>query len=218
MHVPNHYAESSTQHLVNFIEINPLGTLVSYAGSRLDACHVPFKVAPRDASEVIVLQGHIARANDLWREETESQRVLTVFHGPNAYVSPNHYPSKLESGKVVPTWNYSTVHAKGTIKFIHDEAWLFSFLERFTDHHESKYADPWKITDAPSQYIARMLNAIVGLEITVESLVGNFKLSQNKADEDRQGVISGLASSDQLEDQRVSEYMQTYYTNKEQTT
>lgn len=214
MHIPKSFEESDTPRLLEFIHLHPLGSLITYHDGDIDGCHIPFLVSRDENDSRIVLQGHIARANDLWRRDLANKQILTIFQGPDTYISPNHYPSKMETGKAVPTWNYATVHAKGTVKFLHDERWLMSFLERFTDHHESVNPNPWKISDAPSNYIARMLKAIVGVEVEVETLVGNFKLSQNKADKDRQGVISGLAASHRLEDRRVSDHMQNYYSIK----
>ena len=214
MHIPKSFEEYDTSCLLEFIHQHPLGSLITHIDGDIDGCHIPFLVNADESNSRIVLEGHIARANDLWRRDLANKQILVIFQGPDTYISPNHYPSKLETNKAVPTWNYASAHAKGTIRFFHDKNWLMSFLERFTDLHESANPEPWKIADAPTNYITRMLKAIVGVEITVESLAGNFKLSQNKADEDRQGVISGLASSHRLEDRRVSEFMLDYYANK----
>ena len=137
------------------------------------------------------LGGHVARANPLWRE-ADGRRVLAIFHGAQAYVSPGWYPSKVRHGRMVPTWNYSLVQAHGRLRAIDDPAWLRAFLERLTARHESGRAVPWQVSDAPDDFIAATMRAIVGFEIEVDRLEGKFKLSQNRSGEDQAGVMAGL--------------------------
>jgi transcriptional regulator len=137
------------------------------------------------------LQGHIARANPLWRQAADAE-VLVIFHGPQAYVTPSWYPTKREHGKAVPTWNYAVVHARGRLRVIEDPVWLRQQLEALVTHHESSFAEPWQISDAPPDYINKMLGAIVGIEISITGLTGKWKISQNQPEANRTGVVKGL--------------------------
>ena len=119
-----------------------------------------------------------------------------MFQGPQIYVTPSWYATKKDSGKVVPTWNYAVVHAQGPLRVIDDAAWLRDFLETLTNRHEGKRTAPWKVSDAPGDYIARMLQEIVGIEIPIASLVGKWKVSQNRPAADREGVALGLEGSE----------------------
>jgi transcriptional regulator len=139
-----------------------------------------------------LLRGHVARANPLWRE-ADGQEVLAVFHGPQGYVSPSWYPSKAETGKAVPTWNYTVVHARGVLRALDDGVWLRAFVDRLTRVHESPRAHPWRMTDAPEDYLEQMLRAIVGIEIAVVAIEAKWKVSQNRSAADRLGVATGLS-------------------------
>jgi transcriptional regulator len=136
------------------------------------------------------LRAHVARANPVWRDGAGD--ALVIFQGPALYVTPSWYPSKREGGKVVPTWNYAVVHASGVLRAIDDATWLRAFVTRLTDRHEGRRAAPWKVTDAPADYVDKMLTAIVGIELPVARLVGKWKVSQNRPAADRAGVIAGL--------------------------
>lgn len=138
------------------------------------------------------LVGHLARANPHWRRIVDGAPALAVVTGPDAYVSPGWYASKAEHGKVVPTWNYSVVHLRGTVR-VHDDAqWLRGLVTRLTDHHESSREAPWEVGDAPEDYVEKNLRPIVGVEVVVSSVEAKAKLSQNRSDEDRAGVAAGL--------------------------
>jgi transcriptional regulator len=139
------------------------------------------------------LRGHISRANPQWRDYTPSVEALAIFSGPQHYIMPNWYPEKQESGKVVPTWNYVVVHAYGYLKIIEDGAWLVTHLASLTNIHEAASPVPWKIEDAPADYIASQVKGIVGLEMEVTRLEGKWKVSQNRSEQDRNGVAEGLA-------------------------
>ena len=191
MYLPKHFEETRVQVLHELIRAHPLGALVALTASGLDANHIPFEVDP-DPAPFGTLRGHIARANPLWRDYSREAEVLAIFQGPGAYISPSWYPTKRETGKVVPTWNYAVVHAHGTLRFIDDRAWLRAFVERLTNRHEAGRPDPWKVTDAPPDYIERQLGAIVGLEIPITRLIGKWKVSQNRPAEDRDGAVEGL--------------------------
>jgi transcriptional regulator len=157
----------------------------------LEAVHLPL-LLDGSRGPYGVLQGHVARANTIWQEAGDGMEALAIFQGPQHYISPNWYASKREHGKVVPTWNYAIVHARGPMKWIHDRQWLRTFLDEITKTHEQTQTHPWQVTDAPADYIERMLEAIVGFEIPISSIAGKWKLSQNRSAADRAGVIAGL--------------------------
>ncbi len=191
MYLPQHFSEQRPGLLQDFIERHPLGTLVSVVDEAPVADHVPMLLV-RDSGNNGRLQGHVARANPLWRSAANSAQVLVVFHGADAYVSPSSYPSKQTDGKVVPTWNYAVVHVRGTIRFFDDESWLHALVSRLTDRFEQDRLQPWAVSDAPEEYVRAMLRAIVGFEIEITELVGKFKASQNRSAEDRAGVRNSL--------------------------
>lgn len=188
------------------IEAHPLATLVTSTSDGLEANHIPL-LLHADPSPLGTLRGHIARANPLWRTFKHGTEALAIFHGPQGYVTPSWYPSKAQHGKVVPTWNYAVVHAYGTLTFIDDAAWLRSFVTQLTASRESSLEKPWKVTDAPADYIDAMLKAIVGIEIPVTRLLGKWKLSQNRLPQDRAGVAAGLAARDSEADRSILDAM-----------
>ena len=150
---------------------------------------------------------HMARANPHWKHVTQGAPVLLVVTGPQAYISPSWYASKAEHGRVVPTWNYSAVHLTGRVHVREDAEWLQAAVDGLVERHESHRATPWRSTDAPPRYIAGQLRAIVGLEITVERVEGKAKLSQNRSEDDRAGVVRGLRSEGSREAAEVAEEM-----------
>ena len=188
MYLPSHFEQLDPAALHALMREHPLATLVSLQADGPSADHVPleFDAATR------TLRGHVARANPLWRM-AGGQAVLAVFCGPQAYISPSWYPSKAATHKVVPTWNYTVVHAHGTLQVVEDAPWLHDLVSRLTRHHESPRAQPWAVSDAPDDYVQPMLRAIVGIQIPVDRLVGKWKVSQNRSAADRQGVARGLA-------------------------
>ena len=193
MYLPPHFAETRPHVLRDFIASHPLGLLVTQnrAGG-IDANSVPFFLDVDDQATPGVLRAHVARANPIWKEARDDVDALVVFEGPHGYVSPGWYPSKAEHGKVVPTWNYVMVQARGRLRAIDDKAWLHAFVTRLTDRHEGGRAAPWAVTDAPADFVQTMLGAIVGIEIPLSSLVGKWKVSQNRSAADRAGVVDGL--------------------------
>ena len=192
MYVPPHYRESRAEVLHGFIRRHPLATLVARTTQGLEANHVPMELLADAGS--IRLRGHLARANPLWREAIVQEPVLAIFTGADGYVSPSWYPSKREHGRVVPTWNYATVHARGSIRFVGEAVWLRAQVEALTDAQERGRTQPWRVGDAPEDYVAAMLRAIVGFEIEVSGLEGKFKSSQNKDAGDRAGVAAGFTA------------------------
>jgi len=170
---------------------HPLGLLISTGPNGLTANAIPF-VLHADASERGTLRCHVARANPHWRELDPSRECLTVFQGPQIYVTPSWYETKRESGKVVPTWNYATVHAWGRPRVIDDVDWLRRNVEDLTNANENAFSTPWKVDDAPADFIHMQLKAIVGIEIPIDRIEGKWKVSQNRPEADRAGVVSGL--------------------------
>jgi transcriptional regulator len=185
MYLPNHFAETRPEVLRDLIRRHPLGALVVPTAAGLEVNHVPFLV------EGDVLRAHVARANPLW-QQAPAGAAVAIFQGPDGYITPSWYATKAETGKAVPTWNYVVVHAHGPLRFVDDRDWLRAHVERLVDAHEAGRAEPWKVTDAPADFIEKMLGGIVGIELAVERLEGKWKLGQNRNDADRRGMIEGL--------------------------
>ena len=190
MYVPEIFEERHVGTLHQLIATHPLGSLVTMTSGGLDANHIPFLI-DADPAPFGTLHGHLARANPLWRHAADAQ-ALVIFQGPQLFVSPSWYPTKQETGRVVPTWNYVVVHAHGHLRVIDDHAWVRSHLEQLTNQHERDRSTPWKVTDAPADFIEKMVGAVVGIEMPVERLVGKWKVSQNRSLPDRKGVVAGL--------------------------
>ncbi len=191
MYAPKHFEETRVDVLQDLIRTYPFGALVTMTPGGLDANHIPFEVDPTPGP-FGTLRGHVARANPVWRDVAPAAAALVIFQGVDGYVSPAWYPTKAETGKVVPTWNYAVVHAHGVPRFIDDPAWLRAFVEKLTSRHEAGRREPWKITDAPADYIDKQVGAIIGLEMPITRLIGKWKVSQNRPPEDQDGVVQGL--------------------------
>jgi transcriptional regulator len=190
MYVPKHFAEDDIAEMHALMRANPLALLVSHGPDGLDANHIPLLL---DATgRYGTLQGHVARANPLWKPGSVTSEVLVVFQGDESYISPSGYATKVEHGKVVPTWNYVAVHAYGELKVIDDADWILAQVSALTATHEAALPQPWAVTDAPADYIDRMLGAIVGIEITITRLLGKWKVSQNQPAENRASLIAAL--------------------------
>ena len=194
MYNPAPFEESRVPVLQTFMERHPFATVVAAVSGAVDALHVPLLVHPA-AGPLGGLRGHIAKANRLWRELADGSEVLAVFRGADGYISPAWYPEKREHGRVVPTWDYEVVHARGNIHWIQDPAMLRALVSALTDQHEAGRSNAWSLNDAPEDYVAGMLKAIVGFEVQITGLTGKMKLSQNRSEADRAGVVSGLAES-----------------------
>lgn len=193
MYLPKHFEQPDPAALIALMRERPLATLVIAAPDGPTADLIPLEYVA-DAGPHGTLRGHVARANPLWQHA--GAQALAVFTGPEAYISPGWYPSKREHGKVVPTWNYTMVQARGTLRAHDDAPWLRALVGRLTDRHEATQPAPWTVGDAPDDYVQQMLRAIVGIEIELASLVGKWKVSQNRSAADREGVAQGLAAAD----------------------
>ncbi|MCD1618023.1 FMN-binding negative transcriptional regulator [Salipiger marinus] len=183
MYVPPHFDEPDRAVLQDLIEKTALGVLVTHGASGLDANHIPFEL-DRTQGEYGTLRCHVARSNPVWTDVTTGDEVLVVFRLADAYVSPTWYPSKHEAHKQVPTWNYLVAHAHGRITVQDDEGFVRRNVARLTRSHEADQPVPWKMGDAPKDFTAALVKAIVGLEIEITRLVGKAKLSQNKTADD----------------------------------
>jgi transcriptional regulator len=206
MYMPAHFEEKRPEVLHRLIADHPFGALVTLGPNGLDANHLPFEFDPSVGPNGM-LRAHVARANPVWREAADRPDTLVIFQGSTAYISPTWYPSKHETHRQVPTWNYMVVHAHGRIVVRDDEAFVRGLVARLTRKMESDEPQPWKMGDAPADFISQMLGAIVGIEIEVTQLVGKWKLSQNKADADRRGAADALRERATDDQRDVAEAM-----------
>jgi transcriptional regulator len=189
MYTPNHFAQHDVAAMHALVREHPLGAWVLHDGQQLLANHVPFALH----AEQNLLRCHVARANPAWRACAEQPvDCVVMFRGPQHYISPSWYPSKQEHGKVVPTWNYALVHVHGKARAVDDADWLLANVHSLTNQHEAGRPKPWQVSDAPNDYIDKLLAAIVGIEITIERFEGKWKTSQNQPAANRSGVVSGL--------------------------
>ena len=192
MYQPTLFQEERIGVLYHLMRSFPFATIVTSGSHGIEANHLPFvlKVAGTESGH---LHGHVARENPLWRSGADSE-VLVIFQGPQHYITPSWYPSKKKHGRVVPTWNYAVVHAYGSFHVHDDRAWVHAHLGDLVEQQESGRDNSWAIEDAPDDYIAGMINGIVGFAVSIDRLEGKWKASQNRDETDRSGVINGLKS------------------------
>lgn len=198
MYPSSFFSEKRPEVLHRLIKQYPLGMLVSSQQQRLDALHLPFEYQPREG-DAGSLYAHIARANPLWQTLAADSEVLVVFRGADAYISPNWYPSKQETHREVPTWNYQAVHVRGRISFREDEDFLRQMIASLTRQQESAQPQPWQLSDAPENVLSVMLKAVVGIEVRISEIDGVMKLGQNKKAVDREGAVTALFNQGQQE-------------------
>jgi transcriptional regulator len=191
MYRPAAFVEERIAQLHRIVHDHPLGVIVTHTDTGLDANHIPFEL---DAARgpCGTLQGHIARANAMWTEVRDGAQVLVIFRGPQGYISPSWYPSKHETHRQVPTWNYEVVHAHGRLRIIDEEKFVRGVVARLTRRHEAAEPKPWKMGDAPADYLDAMLKMIVGIEVEITRLEGKRKLGQNREARDVEGAVSAL--------------------------
>ena len=194
MYNPPHFQEERPEVLHQLIREHSLAALVTLGPTGLIANHVPLILYP-DAGPLGTLRGHLSRMNPQWRDSLSDTPALAIFQGPAAYITPSWYPSKEESGKVVPTYNYMVVHAHGPLQTYDDPRLLERNVRALTELHEARFPQPWSVDDAPADYVQGLLKGIVGIEIPIARLEGKWKLSQNRPPEDRQGAVDGLGQS-----------------------
>jgi transcriptional regulator len=191
MYIPSHNEESSRSVLHALIKAHPLGTWVTQGDAGLIVNHLPFLI-DESRGEFGTLIGHVARPNPVWKQFSGSVPSVVVFQGAESYISPSWYPSKAETGKAVPTWNYAVVHARGVPAVFEDRDRLLAHVTKLTETHEAAFDNPWHVTDAPPDFIGAMLRGIVGVEIPLAALTGKWKASQNRSDADRRSVVQSL--------------------------
>jgi transcriptional regulator len=195
MYLPAHFEQPDPAIVRQLLREAPLATLVTLAGGNIEANHLPMLLDPAESS--MRLRFHVARANPLWRESAQGVEVLAIFQGPDTYISPSWYATKGEDGKVVPTWNYAVVHAYGKLVVHDDKQWLREFLPILTATHEARFEKRWQVSDAPEDYLDKMMGAIVGMELEVTRVVAKWKASQNQPEKNRVTLVAGLQATDQ---------------------
>lgn len=207
MYLPSQFTETDLARLHETIRQARLATLVTTTSEGLIGTPLPLFLVP-DEGEYGTLYGHVSRGNSHWRLPPTGD-AMAIFMGPDAYISPSWYPSKQVDGKTMPTWNYVAIHAYGPVEFFDDADRLLDVVTRLTDLHERPRAVPWKVSDAPADYIRSQLKGIVGLRLPITRLDGKTKMSQNRTAEDRAGVAKGLAESDRPSDRAVAPLIRT---------
>jgi transcriptional regulator len=192
VYVPKHFEENRIEELHRVIREFPLGALVVNGPSGLDSNHIPFELHEQDGTHVLL--AHVARANSVWQESKDGDEAMVVFRAADAYISPNWYPSKHDFHQQVPTWNYQAVHVHGTIRVRDDEKFVRMVVARQTKAHEARVGEarPWRMGDASKEFIDQLLAAIVGIEISIDRIVGKWKLSQNKEERDLTSAAHAL--------------------------
>lgn len=206
MYLPRAFAEHDPRNLHTLIQQHPLGTWITSGESGLLINHIPF-VLDISRGEHGVLMGHVARANPVWQQFSRVVPSVVVFNGPQAYVSPSFYASKAVHGKVVPTWNYAVVHAHGIPRVVEDRGEFLHLLERLTEAQEAAREHPWKVSDAPAEFIEKTMQAIVGIEIPIDRLEGKIKNSQNRDNEDRESVAAAFMQSEDEQAKALARWM-----------
>jgi transcriptional regulator len=194
MYETPHFREDDLDAQHGLIEAYPLGLLISAGPDGVLANPIPFILYRGDGARG-TLRCHLAKANPQWQALAEDPAALVVFQGSQSYVTPSWYATKAETEKVVPTWNYAIVQARGNARVVSDAAWLHANVSALTDQQEGRRQKPWSVSDAPEPFIAAQLKGIVGLEILIEAISGKFKVSQNRPVADRAGVAEGLAET-----------------------
>ncbi len=221
MYLPKHFAQKDIGLLIAHIQQYPFGTLATAIGGTPQMNHLPFYY---DLA-TNCLQAHIPKVNPLYaqfqawlKEQASSEElpVLIAFQGPDAYITPSWYPSKIEHGKVVPTWNYAVVHATGRLKLQEDKEWLTHHLTNLTNQQEPKRNSTWEMTDAPVDYTDGMMRVLCGLEISIDQLIGKYKVSQNREKQDQEGVLKHLEQSQDLQDRQLATLTQNTLKNLNQ--
>jgi len=196
MYIPEKFRQTDSVAIQQLISEQPLATVIIATAAGMEASHIPLYWVAVDA-ETAVLRGHVAKANKIWQLCAAATDVLVIFSGPQVYISPNYYATKQIDAKVVPTWNYLSVHLHGQLVARHEADWKREMLNRLTTQQEASQAIPWQMTDAPADHLDKQLQGIVGLEFTVSSVVGKWKVSQNQPVENKQSVVEHLRQQGQ---------------------
>jgi len=205
MYQPDHFRVDDLPQLHALMRARPFATLVSSGALGLYATHLPTVL--KDDAPFGMIECHLSRANPHWKDLAAANEALMIFQGPDAYVTPNWYPSKAEHGKVVPTWNYAVVHAYGRPEVMQEAEWLRRHVGELSAQQEASEAQPWAVSDAPDRYVEVMLRGIVGFRFAITRLEGKWKMSQNREMEDRAGVVSGLGRRGEGDDRAVADFV-----------
>jgi transcriptional regulator len=206
MYVPKHFEENDTQWAHDFISKTGAGTVVTQGATQMHANFVPLLLDTKRS----VLRGHIAHANGQWSDLASDAQALVTFTGANAYISPNWYPSKAEHQRVVPTWNYEVVHVYGAINYSHDAATLLDIIGKLTNRQEATSEKPWKLSDAPAEYIDGLVKNIVAFEISISRIEAKRKLCQHYSQADRWGAIAGLRERGDYQSLQIADAMESF--------
>ncbi len=198
MYIPPQFKQPDIEVMHELIRNCPLATLVTMGSNGINANHIPLhlSVTPEPHG---VLRGHVARSNPIWSDLESDIDTLAIFDGPVTYISPSWYATKQETGKVVPTWNYTVVHAYGSLRIIDDAVWVRTQLETLTNHNEAVFPEPWEVSDAPEDFTEKLIAAVIGIEMVITRLSGKWKVSQNQPPQNQSSVIQGLNASRQCE-------------------
>lgn len=209
MYQPSQFVEERPEVLHALIHDHPLAALITMHGEEMEANHIPFMLMPPTAGAPHgVLRGHVARNNIAWQSAGSGRDALLIFQGPKAYISPRWYEEKKHSGKVVPTYNYAVVHAYGPLRVVDDRQEFLALLSDLSDHFETRLDQPWKVSDAPPEYIDMIMDMIVGIEIPIRRIQGKWKTSQNKTSQDRINMVNGLREQDAGNDLAMADVME----------
>ncbi len=206
MYLPQSFVEDRPEILAALIARHPLGLLLTIDDGEIKASHLPFLLQPATATAPARLRGHLARANPHGRSLDGAQGLL-CFQGPDSYVSPSYYPSKQRDPRQVPTWNYAVVHARGPVRTFDDAASVLAIVTELSAHFERAQPRPWSVADAPADYVDKLLQAIIGVELTITSLQGKWKMSQNRLAEDAAGVAAALSGKEGERERAVGQFV-----------
>ena len=209
MYIPKQFEVSDLSEIKKFVEFTASADFVTIDDEGQPLATLMPILWVEDGSEYGQLIMHISKGNPQWKSIKQNQKSLAIVHGAQAYITPNSYASKAENGKVVPTWNYTSVHISGQVQITEDEFELLKMVERLTDHHEKSETKPWSVSDAPPEFISAQLRAIVGITMKIEKVEAKAKLNQNRPETDRAGVIRTLSASDKYGDNQIAELMST---------
>ncbi len=204
MYIPKQFEQENSA-LIDGIRAIEFGALIIFADNRFISSHIPF-IAKQD-NGILTLEGHVSRANELWKFADKCNKAMVIFQGPHAYIHPGWYPMKEKTGKVVPTWNYQVIHCQGYAESELSESWILDHVTELTNFNEKGQLNPWHVRDAPEDYIQTLIKGIVGIKVHVEHMEGSLKMNQHHPEENRMGVIEGLSQSQKPSECEVSRIM-----------
>lgn len=211
MYIPKQFCQNDIDALIETMRQIRLGALVISVQDQLISTQIPFLV--KHKGEDVVLEGHVSRANQLWQHAMPGNKSLVIFQGVHAYIHPGWYPTKKIDGRVVPTWNYEAIHCSGSIAYQDSKEWILKHVTELTNEMESGQETPWKVSDAPEEYIQAAAQGIVGLRFKVDKIEGVVKMNQHHSIDNRLGAIDGLSQSPKANDQKVAQIMKKQITN-----